>query len=56
MTNDFPPRRGGIETSVRQLCEGLPPEQVVVHTAAMPGSAEIDGRLAPNCGQPGPST
>ena len=29
VTNDFPPRRGGIETFVRQLCDELPPGQVV---------------------------
>ncbi|MDX6326298.1 MAG: phosphatidyl-myo-inositol dimannoside synthase [Nocardioidaceae bacterium] len=42
MTNDFPPRRGGIETMVRQLCEQLPADQVVVHTATMPGAAAYD--------------
>lgn len=45
VTNDFPPRRGGIETFVRQLCEELPPDQVVVHTASMSGSAELDRTL-----------
>ena len=27
VTNDFPPRRGGIETFVKQLCDDLPPER-----------------------------
>ncbi|CAA9380513.1 MAG: Phosphatidylinositol alpha-mannosyltransferase [uncultured Nocardioidaceae bacterium] len=45
VTNDFPPRRGGIETFVRQLCDRLPPGEVVVHTASMPGSAELDRTL-----------
>ncbi len=45
VTNDFPPRRGGIETFVRQLCDGLPPEEVVVHTASMPGDAAYDATL-----------
>jgi phosphatidylinositol alpha-1,6-mannosyltransferase len=45
VTNDFPPRRGGIETFVRQLCDAMPPDQVVVHTASMPGDAAYDGRL-----------
>ena len=45
VTNDFPPRRGGIETFVRQLCDELPPDDLVVHTAAMPGSAATDARL-----------
>ena len=45
VTNDFPPRRGGIETFVRQLCDRLPPDEVVVHTASMPGSPELDRTL-----------
>jgi phosphatidylinositol alpha-1,6-mannosyltransferase len=45
VTNDFPPRRGGIETMVRQLCDRLPADQVVVHTATMPGGAAYDGGL-----------
>ena len=45
VTNDFPPRRGGIETFVRQLCDELPSEEVVVHTASMPGDADHDRRL-----------
>jgi phosphatidyl-myo-inositol dimannoside synthase len=45
VTNDFPPRRGGIETFVRQLCDELPPEQVVVHTASMTGDGVYDAGL-----------
>jgi len=45
VTNDFPTRRGGIETFVLALCQGLPPEQVVVYTARMPGDAEHDAGL-----------
>jgi phosphatidyl-myo-inositol dimannoside synthase len=45
VTNDFPPRRGGIETFVRQLCDELPPGQVVVHTASMPGDVDHDAEL-----------
>jgi phosphatidylinositol alpha-1,6-mannosyltransferase len=45
VTNDFPPRRGGIESFVLSLCAGLDPEQVVVYTATMPGSGETDPRL-----------
>ena len=44
ITNDFPPRRGGIETFVRSLCDQLPPEDVVVYTATMPGDAAYDAR------------
>jgi phosphatidylinositol alpha-1,6-mannosyltransferase len=45
VTNDFPPRRGGIESFVFSLCEGLR-DQVVVYTARMPGSAGVDRRAA----------
>ncbi len=45
VTNDFPPRRGGIETFVRQLCDELPADQVVVHTARMPGQEAYDETL-----------
>jgi phosphatidylinositol alpha-1,6-mannosyltransferase len=45
VTNDFPPRRGGIETMVRQLCGRLPQEEVVVHTATMPGDTAYDAGL-----------
>ncbi len=42
VTNDFPPRRGGIETYVRSWCDARSPDEVVVHTARMPGAAESD--------------
>lgn len=45
VTNDFPPRRGGIETFVKQLCDDLPPHEVVVHTSSMPGDVEYDADL-----------
>lgn len=45
VTNDFPPRLGGIETLVRQLCDGLSPEQVVVHTSSTPGDRAFDAEL-----------
>jgi len=45
VTNDFPTRRGGIESFVLALCLGLPPEQVVVYTARMPGDREHDAGL-----------
>ena len=45
VTNDFPPRRGGIESFVYTLCTGLEPDEVVVYTAAMPGASDIDQRL-----------
>lgn len=45
VTNDFPTRRGGIETFVLSLCAGLAPD-VEVYTASMPGAAEYDATLA----------
>ncbi|MFE6592363.1 glycosyltransferase family 4 protein [Streptomyces sp. NPDC057781] len=34
VTNDFPPRQGGIETFVRELADRFPPDEVVVFTSA----------------------
>jgi len=45
VTNDFPTRRGGIETFVLALCERMPADGVVVYTASMPGAEEYDARL-----------
>ena len=44
VTNDFPPRRGGIETYVRSWCDARP-DEVVVHTARMPGAEQLDSSL-----------
>ncbi|QIK66071.1 glycosyltransferase family 4 protein [Nocardioides sp. HDW12B] len=46
VTNDFPPRLGGIERVVHQLCEGLPADRVVVHTSSTPGDRAFDRDLA----------
>ena len=43
VTNDFPPRQGGIETFVRSLCDELP--EVVVYTSREPGDAAYDATL-----------
>jgi phosphatidyl-myo-inositol dimannoside synthase len=45
LTNDFPPHRGGIESFMLALCERMPPDEVVIYTASMPGDAELDARL-----------
>ncbi|MDX6247805.1 MAG: phosphatidyl-myo-inositol dimannoside synthase [Kribbellaceae bacterium] len=45
VTNDFPPRQGGIETFVRSLCDELPSERLVVLTSRMPGDAQYDAAL-----------
>jgi len=43
VTNDFPPRQGGIETFVRSLCDELP--DLVVLTSRMPGATQYDSSL-----------
>ncbi|TDD51763.1 glycosyltransferase family 1 protein [Kribbella antibiotica] len=43
VTNDFPPRQGGIETFVRSLCDELP--DVVVYTSREAGDAQYDAGL-----------
>ncbi|MER6910434.1 glycosyltransferase family 4 protein [Streptomyces sp. NPDC000594] len=45
VTNDFPPRRGGIETFVRQLTDRFPADGVVVLTSSEPGAADHDAAL-----------
>jgi phosphatidylinositol alpha-1,6-mannosyltransferase len=44
VTNDFPPRRGGIESFVFSLCDGLR-DEVVVYTARMHGADAVDRRV-----------
>ncbi|NUR97532.1 MAG: glycosyltransferase family 4 protein [Kribbellaceae bacterium] len=43
VTNDFPPRQGGIETFVRSLCDELP--DVVVYTSRETGDSAYDASL-----------
>ena len=45
VTNDFPTRRGGIESFVFALCERMDPSEVVVYTASMPGDTAYDTEL-----------
>ncbi len=45
VTNDFPTRRGGIESFVLALCDRMPADGVVVYTASMPGDRVHDARL-----------
>lgn len=42
VTNDFPPRHGGIETFVRQLCDEIPAERVLVYAPHHSESGEYD--------------
>ena len=44
VTNDFPPRAGGIQSFVHALALRLPPGQVVVYAPAWEGAAEFDAR------------
>ncbi len=45
VTNDFPPRTGGIESFVLAVATRLPADEVVVHTARQPGDAAHDAAL-----------
>jgi phosphatidylinositol alpha-1,6-mannosyltransferase len=45
VTNDFPPRQGGIQTFVAALLATRPAESVVVLASDAPGSAEYDAAL-----------
>jgi phosphatidyl-myo-inositol dimannoside synthase len=44
VTNDFPPRSGGIQSFVHALALRLPTDGVVVYAPAWPGAAEFDCR------------
>lgn len=46
VTNDFPPRVGGIESFVFAMVQRMDPDQVVVHTARQPGDTAFDASLA----------
>ncbi|MFH8398529.1 glycosyltransferase family 4 protein [Streptomyces anulatus] len=45
VTNDFPPRQGGIETFVHAMTSRFATDSVVVYTAAEPGAAAHDAAL-----------
>ncbi|KAB2341352.1 glycosyltransferase family 4 protein [Actinomadura rudentiformis] len=45
ITNDFPPRRGGIETFVYELARRFPAREVVVYTSDEPGAEAFDRGL-----------
>ena len=42
VTNDFPPRRGGIQSFLHELAIRLPPDRLAVYCSDHPGSAEFD--------------
>ncbi|MFD7496196.1 glycosyltransferase family 4 protein [Streptomyces sp. NPDC059832] len=45
ITNDFPPRQGGIETFVHAMATRVPDDDVVVYTSHEPGDAAYDASL-----------
>ncbi|MER7764268.1 glycosyltransferase family 4 protein [Streptomyces sp. NPDC097619] len=45
VTNDFPPRQGGIETFVHAMATRMPDDDVVVYTSDEPGAAAYDAGL-----------
>ncbi|MEP6760275.1 MAG: glycosyltransferase family 4 protein [Sporichthyaceae bacterium] len=45
VTNDFPPRTGGIESFVLAMATRLPADQVAVHTARQAGDSAFDSTL-----------
>jgi phosphatidylinositol alpha-1,6-mannosyltransferase len=46
VTNDFPPKVGGIQSYLWELWRRLPPEDVVVYTTAYEGAEEWDAQQA----------
>lgn len=44
MTNDFPPRAGGIQSYVQALAQRLPADDLVVYAPRWPGAAAFDAR------------
>lgn len=42
VTNDFPPKVGGIQSYLWELWRRLPPDDVIVHTTPYAGTAEFD--------------
>ena len=45
VTNDFPPRQGGIQSFVFELATRLPKNDVAVYCSTYPGAAEFDADL-----------
>ncbi len=46
VTNDFPPRQGGIQTFLYEVIRRLPPDQVAVYSSDYPGAVDFDAQLA----------
>jgi phosphatidylinositol alpha-1,6-mannosyltransferase len=62
VTNDFPPRQGGIQSFVHALALRLPPDKLTVYAPKWEGAREFDanqpwpsrrpGRRMPSCSAP----
>ena len=46
VTNDFPPKHGGIQSYLYELWRRLPPTETTVYTTPFPGAAEWDAQQA----------
>ena len=46
VTNDFPPRAGGIQNYLQALVDRLPPGEIAVYAPAWPGAPEFDAAAA----------
>ncbi|GAA1284625.1 GDP-mannose-dependent alpha-(1-6)-phosphatidylinositol monomannoside mannosyltransferase [Pseudonocardia aurantiaca] len=46
VTNDFPPRAGGIQTYLQAFAERIPAGELAVYAPAWPGAAEFDAAFA----------
>ncbi|MDQ6658111.1 MAG: glycosyltransferase family 4 protein [Actinomycetota bacterium] len=44
VTNDFPPRAGGIQSSLHAIAQRLPPTELVVYAPAWDGAADFDAQ------------
>src|SRR5215472_9656871 len=44
VTNDFPPRQGGIQSFIHELALRLPPDELTVYAPRWDGAAEFDAR------------
>ncbi|HEY6788668.1 MAG TPA: alpha-(1-2)-phosphatidylinositol mannosyltransferase, partial [Trebonia sp.] len=44
VTNDFPPRQGGIQSFIQELALRLPADRLTVYAPRWDGDAEFDAR------------
>ena len=48
VTNDFPPRTGGIQRYLQALADRLPAGELAVYAPAWPGAAAFDAARCPS--------